>query len=86
MEDKAADADADADAEAELAPQHKPAPLPPLGPNKNYCWTCGPGCRYNIKKCPSPATGHIYMATKRDMQGGRKQQNDTEGVNQLYIT
>ena len=41
-----------------------------LEPPIHYCWTCGPGCRHNSVKCPTPATGHVYMATKRDMQGG----------------
>ena len=41
-------------------------PEPPI----HYCWTCGTGCRHNSAKCPAPSTGHIYTATKRDMQGG----------------
>ena len=40
-----------------------------LEPPIHYCWTCGPGCRHNSAKCPAPLTGHIYTATKRDMQG-----------------
>ena len=36
----------------------------------HYCWKCSPGCRHNIAKCSAPSTGHIYTATKRDMQGG----------------
>ena len=35
----------------------------------HYCWMCGPGCRHNSAKCPAPATGHVYTATKQDMQG-----------------
>ena len=41
-----------------------------LEPPIHYCWTCGPGCRQNSAKCPAPATGHVYTATKQDMQGG----------------
>ena len=41
-----------------------------LEPPIHYCWTCGPGCRHNSAKCPAPATGHVYMATNQDMQGG----------------
>ena len=36
----------------------------------HYCWTYNPGCRHNSAKRPAPATGHVYTATKRDMQGG----------------
>ena len=39
-----------------------------LEPPIHYFWTCGPGCRHNSAKCPDPSTGHIYAATKRDMQ------------------
>ena len=38
----------------------------------HYCWTCGPGFRHNSAKCPAPSTGHIYMATKRNMQWGEE--------------
>ena len=41
-----------------------------LEPPIHYCWMYGPGCRHNSAKCPAPATGHVYMATKGDMQGG----------------
>ena len=41
-----------------------------LDPPIHYCRKSGPGCRHNSAKCPAPATGHIYTATKRDMQGG----------------
>ena len=40
-----------------------------LDPPIHYCWTCGPGCRHTSTKCPAPATGHLYTATKRNMQG-----------------
>ena len=45
-----------------------------LEPPIHYCWTCGPGCRHDIGKCPAPATGHVYTANKRDMQGGAEAQ------------
>ena len=41
-----------------------------LEPPIYYRWTCGPGCRYNSAKCTVPADGHIYTATKRNMQVG----------------
>ena len=41
-----------------------------LEPPIHYCWTCSLGCRQNSAICPAPATGHVYTATKRDMQGG----------------
>ena len=41
-----------------------------LEPPIHYCWTCGPGCRHNSAKCPALSAGHIYTATKRNMQGG----------------
>ena len=41
-----------------------------LEPPIHYCWTYGPRCRHNSAKCPTQATGHIYTANKRDMQGG----------------
>ena len=41
-----------------------------LEPPIHYCWTCSSGYRHNSAKCPVPATGHIYTATKQDMQGG----------------
>ena len=40
-----------------------------LEPPIYYCWNCGPGCRHNSSKCPVPAPGHIYMSTRRNMQG-----------------
>ena len=43
-----------------------------LEPPIHYCWTCGPGCRHNSDKCPSPAAGNIYTDTKRNMQGGEE--------------
>ena len=43
-----------------------------LEPPIHYCWTCVPGYRDNSAKCPAPATGHVYTATKRDMQGGEE--------------
>ena len=45
-----------------------------LEPPIHYCWTFGPRCRRNSAKCPAPATGHIYAATKRDIQGGAEAQ------------
>ena len=45
-----------------------------LEPPIHYCWTCVPGFRHNSAKCPAPATGHVYTATKRDMQGGAEAQ------------
>ena len=44
-----------------------------LEPPIHYCWTYGPRCRHNSAKCPVPATGHIYTATKQDMQGGAEE-------------
>ena len=44
-----------------------------LEPPIHSCWTCGPGYRHNSAKCPVPSTGHIYTATKRDMQGGAEE-------------
>ena len=41
-----------------------------LDPPIHYCWKFGHGCRHNSAKCPAPETGHIYTATKTDMQGG----------------
>ena len=45
-----------------------------LEPPIHYCWTCGPGYRHNGAKCSAPATGHVYTATKQDMQGGAESQ------------
>ena len=43
-----------------------------LEPPIHYCCTCGPRYRHSSAKCPVPATGHKYTATKRDMQGGEE--------------
>ena len=43
-------------------------PEPPI----HYCWMCGPGCRQNSAKRPNPLANHIYMTTRRDMQGWAK--------------
>ena len=40
-----------------------------LDPPIHYYWTYVPGCRHNSAKFPAPATGHIYTATNRDIQG-----------------
>ena len=45
-----------------------------LEPPIHYCWACGPGFRHNSAKCSTLETGHVYMATKRDMQGGAEAQ------------
>ena len=43
-----------------------------LEPPIQYFWTCVPRCRHNSAKCPAPSTGHVYTATKRNMQVGEE--------------
>ena len=46
---------------------------PWYGPSIHYCHTHRNKCTHPSFKCPEPATGHIKIATKTDIRGGRDQ-------------